>query len=227
MNVTRVIIEKAFGIVKTMIYGASGNAAEVNASNELKVSAVVVAPVPLPTGSATAANQVLQIAQETAIAGKDFATQTTLATRALETGGHLEEAADHVHSIDGKITACNTGAVVVSSSALPSGAATAVAQAAQPQSATTITEYSITCTVANTEYSQALPANTRRISFQGRSYASIRFAFAPGKVATSVEPFGTLAAGQPFNESELDLSSKTLYVASSTAGDVVEMKCWT
>jgi len=39
---------------------------------------------------------------------------TNLNTSALavETGGHLEEAADHVHSIDGKITACNTGAIV-------------------------------------------------------------------------------------------------------------------
>jgi hypothetical protein len=50
-------------------------------------------------GDATAANQVLQLAQETIIAG-----DTT--------------------SLDSKITACNTGAVVVSSSALPSGAAT-------------------------------------------------------------------------------------------------------
>lgn len=30
---------------------------------------------------------------------------------ARETGGHLEEAADHAHSIDGKITACNTAAI--------------------------------------------------------------------------------------------------------------------
>lgn len=46
----------------------------------------------------------------TTLAGVDFATETTLA------------------SIDGKITAVNTGAVVISSSALPSGAATAANQ---------------------------------------------------------------------------------------------------
>lgn len=46
------------------------------------------------------------------IAGKDFATQTTLA------------------ALNAKVTACNTGAVVVSSSALPSGASTAAKQPA-------------------------------------------------------------------------------------------------
>jgi len=43
----------------------------------------------------------------------------------------LNDAEVHLGSIDGKITACNTGAVVVSGSALPSGAATAAHQATQ------------------------------------------------------------------------------------------------
>ena len=54
-------------------------------------------------GDATAANQLLQLAQETIIAG-----DTT--------------------SLDTKITACDTGAVVVSSSALPTGASTSALQ---------------------------------------------------------------------------------------------------
>jgi hypothetical protein len=41
----------------------------------------------------------------------------------------LDDAEVHLGSIDGKITACNTGAVTVSSSALPSGAATSALQA--------------------------------------------------------------------------------------------------
>jgi len=74
-----------------------------------------------------------------AIAAVDFATETTLGTLltgstfsavdfALESGGNLDTIAGDTTSIDGKITACNTGAVVVSSSALPSGAATAANQ---------------------------------------------------------------------------------------------------
>jgi len=66
----------------------------------------------LPTGAATAAKQ------DTG--------NGVLATIDADTGNIATSAA----SIDGKMTACNTGAVVVSSSALPSGAATAAKQPA-------------------------------------------------------------------------------------------------
>lgn len=49
---------------------------------------------------------------------------------ATESGGNLDTIAGDTTSIDGKITACNTGAVVVSSSALPTGASTAAKQPA-------------------------------------------------------------------------------------------------
>ncbi len=48
---------------------------------------------------------------------------TTKATSTLQTAGNSS-----LTSIDGKITACNTGAVVVSSTALPTGAATSALQ---------------------------------------------------------------------------------------------------
>ena len=53
-----------------------------------------------------------------------------LATSANQStaNGHLATIAGDTTSIDGKITACNTGAVVVSSSVLPSGASTASLQ---------------------------------------------------------------------------------------------------
>lgn len=55
----------------------------------------------------------------------NIGTVGTLATAAAQTTGNSS-----LSSIDGKITAVNTGAVVVSSSALPSGAATSVKQPA-------------------------------------------------------------------------------------------------
>ena len=68
-------------------------------------------------GDASAANQVLQTALLTTIDAdtgalvlKDFSTETTLS------------------ALNAKVTACNTGAVVVSSSALPTGAATSANQ---------------------------------------------------------------------------------------------------
>jgi len=93
------------------------------------------------SADSTAANQVLQLAQETIAATQTTATATSVASMdgkivACDTSGLAAEttlAAAEVHlgtidtniaSVDGKITACNTGAVVVSSSALPTGAAT-------------------------------------------------------------------------------------------------------
>ena len=64
----------------------------------------------LPTGAATAAGQASEL---TALQSID---------------GHVDGVKGSLASIDSKITACNTGAVVVSSSALPTGAATAARQ---------------------------------------------------------------------------------------------------
>jgi hypothetical protein len=72
--------------------------------------ACVVSSSALPTGAATSA------AQATIIAGLS------------SIDGHVDGLEASCSSIDGKITACNTGAVVVSSSALPSGAATSALQ---------------------------------------------------------------------------------------------------
>ena len=76
--------------------------------SELQVDIVSSA---LPSGAATAVNQTTANTSLSNIDGK-VATQTTLA------------------SVDGKITACNTGAVVISSSALPTGAASETTLAA-------------------------------------------------------------------------------------------------
>jgi hypothetical protein len=65
---------------------------------------------------------------------------TGLATSALQTTGNtsLATIAGDTTSIDGKITACNTGAVVVSSSALPTGGATSALQTTGNTSLATI-----------------------------------------------------------------------------------------
>ena len=87
----------------------------------------------------------------------------------------------------------------------------------------TINEYTITLTSADTEYSQTIPSNTKQLTFQCRDYNAIRFAFTSGKVAGPKEPYFTLESGQTFTLSHLDLTSKTIYFASSTAGAVVEL----
>lgn len=91
-----------YGVSK-VLFGAVGTATYVSAADPLPVTISGVATAALQT----TANGIL-------------------ATMDADTGAIATSAA----SIDGKITACNTGAVVVSSSALPSGASTAAKQPA-------------------------------------------------------------------------------------------------
>ena len=89
--------------------------------------------------------------------------------------------------------------------------------------------YNKTLTSADTEYSQALPTNCRGFEFQSRTEADVRFAFATGKVATPTAPYMTLKAGDYYVSFPLSQGSspETLYLASATAGVVVEILAWT
>jgi hypothetical protein len=93
------------------------------------------------------------------------------------------------------------------------------------------TLYAVTLTSADTEYSQALPAGLRALSFKARTAAAVRWAFATGKVATDkvatpTDPYETLAAGQTYFKENLVGAAVTLYLASATAGAVVEVEVW-
>jgi len=90
----------------------------------------------------------------------------------------------------------------------------------------TPTIYNVTLTNANTEYSQALPANTRKVAFRCRTANAIRYAWATGKVATPTAPYATLASGAEWAADGIKLTGKTLYFASPSAGVVVELEVW-
>ena len=109
---------------------------------------VTVATCALPSGAATSAKQDTEIGYLTTIAGAitlgkmqvdvissalptgaaTSAKQDTIITSLSSIDGHVDGVEGSLTSIDAKMTACNTGAVVVSSSALPTGAATAARQ---------------------------------------------------------------------------------------------------
>jgi hypothetical protein len=65
------------------------------------------------------------------------------------------------------------------------------------------------------------------LSFQCRTAFDIRFAFETGKVATPTAPYGTIKSGGSYDEDGLDMVDKTLYLASSQAGVVVEVVIYT
>ena len=86
----------------------------------------------------------------------------------------------------------------------------------------TPTVYNVTLTVADTQYSQALTA-CQGIEFQARTAVDIRFAFVTGKVATPTAPYMTLKAGQWYY---FEGSPADIFLASATAGTVVEIIMW-
>jgi len=90
---------------------------------------------------------------------------------------------------------------------------------------TTPTAYNIAISAGSTQYSQALPANTRAIEFRSRLKADVIYSFTDAKVAGPTAPYLTLDGGLQYYKEGLNLTSKTLYVAG-TAGDVVELLVW-
>ena len=87
----------------------------------------------------------------------------------------------------------------------------------------TISVYNVTLTNANTEYSQELPPNARALAVQPRTAVDVRMAFVTGKVATPTAPYFTMKTGNAFSLQELQADSTTVYLASATAGTVVEI----
>ena len=91
---------------------------------------------------------------------------------------------------------------------------------------TTATKYALALTAADTEYFQALPANTKKFRIHLRDYATFRLAYVTGKVADSVDPYETIPAGSEKYEDGLNLSALTVYLASPVATKVAEIEVW-
>jgi len=90
--------------------------------------------------------------------------------------------------------------------------------------------YNVTLTAADTEYSQALPAQTKRFSVSIRDGAdtnNFRVAFVTGKVATPTAPYAKYPADVEYYEDGVFLNGVTVYVAGSHAGDVAQIIAWT
>lgn len=96
----------------------------------------------------------------------------------------------------------------------------------KPVDATASYVYNTTMTSANTEYSQALPANTKKFTVKLRDGTSFRLAFVTGKVATPTEPYLTINDGFGYSEDNVNLTSITLYFASAVAAKTAEIVAW-
>ena len=90
----------------------------------------------------------------------------------------------------------------------------------------TPTLYNVTMTDANTEYSQALSANTKKFSIHLRDFTAFRFAYVTGKVAGPTAPYLTVPEGSEKVEELIQPATITLYFASSDAGKIAEIEEW-
>jgi len=91
--------------------------------------------------------------------------------------------------------------------------------AAAGTTSTTVTRFNIPLGLANTEQSQALPANTKKYVIKSRNNAVL-------KIANTVTESGTLYTELKANAVLTDdqfYSSQTIYFQSPSTGDTVEI----
>lgn len=79
----------------------------------------------------------------------------------------------------------------------------------------------LTLTLAATEYSYAVPANTKKIYVKARGSNDLRFAFVSGDTATL---FMTVPAGGGFSVDAIYLRGQTIYIqCPGAAGEIAEI----
>jgi hypothetical protein len=88
---------------------------------------------------------------------------------------------------------------------------------------TTPTIYNVAVTLANTEYSQALSAGTKKFMIKCRSGAKLQLSYNSGD--TNIL-YITIPKNTAYTESDINFSG-TLYFRSDTASQVVEIVEWT
>lgn len=86
--------------------------------------------------------------------------------------------------------------------------------------------YNVTVTTADTEYSQVLPASTKRFRIVLADGAGFRLAFVTGKVATPTAPYWTQPANIPYTEEMVEPATLTLYFACGTGTKVAQIVAW-
>jgi len=99
------------------------------------------------------------------------------------------------------------------------------AVALTPQVSTIPVIYNVTMTIANTEYSQALPANSKKFLIHCQDGTAFRLAYVTGKVAIPTAPYLSVKASSSYNEDHIK-ATPTIYVACAQAAKVVEIVSW-
>jgi hypothetical protein len=81
----------------------------------------------------------------------------------------------------------------------------------------------VTCTLADTEYSQAIPASTKKFLLKARAAADLKFSFVSGGSASLYVTIPAGSGGLWIDAAKM--RGLTIYFQSPTAGTVAEMLC--
>lgn len=91
------------------------------------------------------------------------------------------------------------------------------------ETATTPTIVNVTALLANTEYSYALPSNTKRFTLRARGSAKLQMCFASGQSGSN---YITIFPGNIHIEKGINIVGITVYFQSSKANEVIEILGW-
>jgi len=81
------------------------------------------------------------------------------------------------------------------------------------------TIYNLNIILADTEYQQALPANTKTFILRSRNKAQLKLAYVLGGTNTT---YLTIPVGSSFEDSQF-YTGQTIYVQSTKPGDIIEI----
>jgi len=81
-----------------------------------------------------------------------------------------------------------------------------------------------TLTLADTEYSQVIPDDSKKLVIKSRLFGNLKIAFVENESGTN---YLTIPAGSTgYALDAVHLKDLTLYAQSDVAGDVCEILCW-
>lgn len=84
--------------------------------------------------------------------------------------------------------------------------------------------YNLTLTLADTEYSQALPAGTTKVMYQCRTGYAVKVAYTATESGTT---YWTIKPDHFLWDDHISATRQTIYVQSEQAGTILEIFCWT
>ena len=83
--------------------------------------------------------------------------------------------------------------------------------------------FNVTCTLANTEYSQALSANTKSFTIKARTFSDLKISFVSGESSTTYWSIPAGSSDTQYAQAKSFSGAVTVYFQSPNAGTVVEI----